>query len=53
MNALRSQLSWTEKFFTSGLGSDIPHTEGFLSGIILKKPEYLIRYGKIVNHTPS
>lgn len=53
MNALRSQLSWMEKFFTSGVGTDIPHTEGFLSGIILKKLENRIRYGKIVNFTPS
>jgi hypothetical protein len=42
-----------EKLFTSGLGTDIPHTEGFLFGIILKKPENRIRYGKIVNHIPS
>ena len=41
-----------EKLFTKEFRTDIPHTEGFLFGIILKKLGNRIRYGKIVNHTP-
>jgi hypothetical protein len=33
--------------------TDIPHNEIFLFRIVLKKPDYRIGQGKIVNHTPS